>query len=149
MYLARIGDFVREFRKHSPDIAILFDAPNTQDACTMYVSLPDRQIDVAISEKSDRISVVPMHILWSDVGTWDRIYSVSNLDAERNTLRGDVVIEDVTNSLLWNMDSDRLLVVEGMEDVVVVQTKESTYIAPRSKPSKIKKLLQKIPFEKQ
>jgi mannose-1-phosphate guanylyltransferase len=149
MYLARIGDFVREFYKHSPDIAILFDAPNIQEAYMMYAGLPDRQIDVAISEKSDRISVVPMHILWSDVGTWDRIYSVSNLDVEHNTFRGDVVIEDVTNSLLWNMDSNRLLVVEGMEDVVVVQTKESTYITPRSKPSKIKKLLQKIPFEKQ
>jgi mannose-1-phosphate guanylyltransferase len=111
----------------------------------MYATLPDAQIDVAISEKSDCISVIPMHILWSDVGTWDRIYSVSHLDDNRNTLRGDIVIEEVDNSLLWNMDSERLLVVEGVEDMVVVQTKEVTYIAPRTKPSKIKKLLEKIP----
>jgi mannose-1-phosphate guanylyltransferase len=149
MYLGKIGDFVREFRAHSPEIAQLFDTQDVVEATFMYPNLSETQIDQAISEKTKNISVIPMHILWSDVGTWDRIYSVSNLDSERNTLRGDVVIEDVTNALLWNMDCDRLLVVEGMQDVVVVQTKESTYIAPRSKPSKIKKLLQKIPFEKQ
>lgn len=45
------------------------------------------------------------------------------------------------------MDSSRLLVAEGVEDIVVVQTEKATYIAPRSKPSKIKKLLEKIPDE--
>lgn len=88
-----------------------------------------------------------MHILWSDVGTWDRIYSVSSLDADHNSLRGRVVTHDVTDSLFWNMDSDRLLVAEGVEDIVVVQTQKATYIAPRSKPSKIKKLLEEIPDE--
>lgn len=145
MYLGRIGDFVRDFRLHAPEIAKIFDTKNLEEATTLYPSLPEIQIDQAISENSKSISVIPMHILWSDVGTWDRIYSVSHLDDNRNTLRGDIVIEEVDNSLLWNMDSDRLLVVEGMEDVVVVQTKEVTYIAPRTKPSKIKKLLEKIP----
>lgn len=147
MYLGKIGDFVREFRAYSPEIAHIFDTQDIGEATLMYPNLPETQIDQAISEKTKNISVIPMHILWSDVGTWDRIYSVTNLDAERNTLRGDVVIEDVTNSLLWNIDSERLLVVEGMEDIVVVQTDKATYIAPRSKPSKIKKLLEKIPHQ--
>lgn len=149
MYLGKIGDFVREFRAHSPEIAQIFDTTDVTEATLMYPNLPETQIDQAISEKTKNISVIPMHILWSDVGTWDRIYSVSNLDSDRNTLRGDIVIEDVTNSLLWNMDENRLLVAEGIEDIVIVQTKESTYIAPRSKPSKIKKLLEKIPKERQ
>lgn len=148
MYLGKIGDFVREFRTHSPEIAKIFDTKNIEEAIQMYPDLPETQIDQAISEKTKNISVIPMHILWSDVGTWDRIYSVSSVDTERNTIRGDVVIEDVTNSLLWNMDDNRLLVAEGLEDMVIVQTKESTYIAPRSKPSKIKKLLEKIPEER-
>lgn len=147
MYLGKIGDFVREFRIHSPEIAKLFDTRDNSEATDLYPSLPETQIDQALSEKTKNISVIPMHILWSDVGTWDRIYSVSNIDTDRNTLRGEVVIEDVTHSLLWNMDN-RLLVVEGMQDIVVVQTESATYIAPRNKPSKIKKILQKIPKDK-
>lgn len=148
MYLGKIGDFVREFREHSPEIARIFDTQDIAEATELYPNLPETQIDQAISEKTKNISVIPMHILWSDVGTWDRIYSVSSLDENHNTLRGDVITEDVTDALLWNMDDNRLLVVEGVEDIVVVQTKESTYIAPRSKPSKIKKLLEKISPDK-
>lgn len=148
MYLGKIGDFVREFREHAPGIAHIFETKNMAEASEMYPSLPEIQIDQAISEKTKNISVIPMHILWSDVGTWDRLYSISNLDEQYNTLRGEVVVDDVTSSLLWNMDDNRLLVAEGVEDLVVVQTKEATYIAPRTKPSKIKKLLEKIPKEK-
>lgn len=148
MYLGKIGDFVREFREHAPEIAQIFETKNIAEATEMYPSLPETQIDQAISEKTKNISVIPMHILWSDVGTWDRLYSISALDENRNTLRGEVVVDDVTSSLLWNMDDERLLVAEGVEDLVVVQTKEATYIAPRTKASKIKKLLEKIPKEK-
>lgn len=147
MYLGKIGDFVREFRAHAPEIATIFDTKNLSEATALYSSLPEIQIDQALSEKTRNISVVPMHILWSDVGTWDRIYSVSNLDSDRNTLRGEVVTESVTGSLLWNT-SDHLLVAEGIHDMVVVQTPDVTYIAPRTKPSNIKKILQKIPKER-
>lgn len=148
MYLGKIGDFVREFQAHAPEIAKIFDIKDIIKATEMYSDLPEIQIDQAISEKTKNISVIPMHILWSDVGTWDRLYSISGLDENRNTLRGEIITEDVTSSLLWNMDDARLLVAEGIDDLVVVQTKEATYIAPRTKPSKIKKLLEKIPKEK-
>ena len=147
MYLAKIGDFVREFREHAPEIAHIFDTADIAEATALYPSLPETQIDQAISEKTRNIVVIPMHILWSDVGTWDRIYSVGTLDHEHNTLRGEVVTEGVIDSLIWNMDPNRLLVAEGIEDLVIVQTAKATYIAPRSKPSKIKKLLEKIPAE--
>jgi len=62
--------------------------------------IPDVSIDYGVMEKSERVALVPCDIAWSDVGSWDAVYDISQKDGAGNTLEGDVIQVGCSNSLL-------------------------------------------------
>src|SRR3546814_13061731 len=72
-------------------------------------------------ELTDLASVVPVDFAWSDIGSWQEIWTRSPKDAASNVAVGDVILQDTAGSLVYG-GSDGLTVVTGLEDVVVVNT---------------------------
>ena len=96
-------------------------------------------IDYALFEKSDRVAVIPVDFAWHDIGNWGSAYEAFRMDAGANVVAGDVVLDDVSGTIV--IADGVKVVVCGMSDVVVVSSKEGTLVAPRSKAAEVKRLL--------
>jgi mannose-1-phosphate guanylyltransferase/mannose-6-phosphate isomerase len=86
--------------------------------------------------------VVPIDAGWSDVGSWSSLHEASQQDADGNVIRGDVLAEQTHNSYLY-ADS-RLVAVVGLEDHVVIETKDAVLVAPRDRVQDVKALVSRI-----
>jgi mannose-1-phosphate guanylyltransferase/mannose-6-phosphate isomerase len=99
-------------------------------------------IDYALMEKSDRIAVVPVDMDWSDIGSWKTLWDVSKKDRDGNVVHGDVVLEDVQNSLVRS--ENRLVAGVGLKDTLVVETADAILVAPFARAQEVKKIVARI-----
>ncbi len=151
MFLFRASVFLEELKKHDPDIydtcwaALERSIRNGEEILidpATFACCPDNSIDYAVMEKTDLACVVPMSAGWSDVGSWSSIWDVHSKDDDGNVFKGDVIAEDTRNSLIYA--TDKLVTVLGLEDVVVVETKDATMVAHKDKVQDVKKLVAKL-----
>ena len=151
MFLFRASRFLEELKKHDPDIydtCLLTLERSQQDADTVtideatFACCPDNSIDYAVMEKTQLACVVPMSAGWSDVGSWSSIWDVHQKDQNGNVLKGDVIAEDSRNCLVHG--NGKLVTVLGLEDIVVVETKDAMMVAHKDKVQDVKKLVSKL-----
>ena len=96
-------------------------------------------IDYAVMEKTDTAVMVPVDMGWSDVGSWDALWDISERDAAGNTAIGDVVLHEVSNSYLRS--DHKLVAAVGIKDTIVVATDDAVLVADRAQAQKVKKLV--------
>ena len=107
-----------------------------------FASMPDISIDYGVLERSDKVSLIPCDIEWSDVGSWDAVYDVSSKDEHCNVLGGDVIAIDCNNSLLRS--KVRLLAAIGLQDVIVVETSDAVLLARRGESQRVREIVDKL-----
>ena len=96
-----------------------------------FAACPAESIDYAVMEHTARAAVVPVAMGWSDVGSWDALWEMSDKDAAGNALVGNVVAEDTRNCYLRSEPA--LVAALGVEDLVVVATADAVMLAPRNR----------------
>jgi mannose-1-phosphate guanylyltransferase/mannose-6-phosphate isomerase len=99
-------------------------------------------IDYALLEKSERVAIVPVDMDWNDIGSWQALWDVSAKDDKDNVVHGDVVLEDVHNSLI--RAENRLVAGVGLEGTLVVETADAVLVAPLAKAQDVKKIVSRI-----
>jgi mannose-1-phosphate guanylyltransferase / mannose-6-phosphate isomerase len=99
-------------------------------------------IDYALMEKTDKAALVPMDAGWSDVGTWDALFDAAEKDADGNVARGDVLLKDASNCYV--RAESGMVAVTGVEDIIVVSTKDATLIARRGESGAVKEVVQQL-----
>ena len=99
-------------------------------------------IDHAVMEKSKNVTVVPAPMGWSDIGSWDALWAISEKDGDGNVLNGEVIIEQVKNSYIRS-EKQRIAAI-GMEDVIVVSTEDAVLVAHKDKAQQVKILVEKL-----
>ena len=108
----------------------------------LFEACPADSIDYAVMEKTSAAVVVPLAAGWSDVGSWAALHEASEPDVHGNVSRGDVICEDSEGCYLYS--ESRLVAAVGLEDHVVVETKDAVLVAPRSRVQDVKKLVFKL-----
>ena len=103
---------------------------------------PQKSIDYALMEKTDRAAVVEGHFRWSDIGSWDAIFDVGERDGNGNAVHGHVVTTDAANNVIHS--EDRLTTVVGVSDLVVVATKDAVLVIPRERAQHVRELVEKL-----
>ncbi len=103
---------------------------------------PDDSIDYALMEKTDKAAVVEADIGWSDIGSWRALWELAEKDEHGNVLSGDVILEDVENSLI--RAGDTLVAAIGLRDTMVVETADAVLVAPISRAQDVKKIVEKL-----
>ncbi|AGI25763.1 mannose-1-phosphate guanylyltransferase/mannose-6-phosphate isomerase [Pseudomonas sp. MT3] len=151
MFLFRASRFLEELKKHDTDIydTCLLALERSQhdgdvvniDAAT-FECCPDNSIDYAVMEKTRRACVVPLAAGWNDVGSWSSIWEVHDKDADGNVTMGDVVVHDSHNCLVHG--NGKLVSVVGLEDIVVVETKDAMMIAHKDRVQDVKKVVNQL-----
>jgi mannose-1-phosphate guanylyltransferase/mannose-6-phosphate isomerase len=86
--------------------------------------------------------VIPLDAGWSDVGSWASLHDASDHDEQGNTLRGDVMVENTRNSYIYS--ESRLVATVGLNDYVVVETKDAVLVAPKDRAHEVKKLVDRL-----
>ena len=108
------------------------DAGFVRPAQAEFAASPAISIDHAVMERTARACVVPVSMGWSDVGSWDRLWEISSKDGRGNVLGGDVTVIDCDGSLVRS-EAGLTVAAIGVEDLVVVATRDAVLIVPRAR----------------
>ncbi|MFC5698578.1 mannose-1-phosphate guanylyltransferase/mannose-6-phosphate isomerase [Pseudomonas sp. GCM10022186] len=151
MFLFRASRYLEELRKHDSDIhetcrQALERSSHQDDHIDIdeatFACCPENSIDYAVMEKTERACVVPLDAGWSDVGCWSSIWDVHEKDDDGNVIKGDVVVQDSHNCLVHG--NGKLVSIIGLDDVVVVETKDAIMVARKDRVQEVKQLVEKL-----
>jgi mannose-1-phosphate guanylyltransferase / mannose-6-phosphate isomerase len=106
---------------------------------TAFAAAPQKSIDYAVMERTDRAAVVEGTFRWSDIGSWDAVHEISQHDQDGNALRGAAFALDSSGCVV--QADGMLTAVVGLKDVVVVSTVDATLVVPRSRAEDVKSLV--------
>jgi mannose-1-phosphate guanylyltransferase/mannose-6-phosphate isomerase len=104
---------------------------------------PKKSIDYAVMERTERATVVPADLGWSDIGSWNAVWDVLEQDAAGNAVEGPALLADTRNSLVRSEDSI-LTTVIGLDDVIVVTTSDAVLVVPRARAEEVKGLVEHL-----
>ena len=118
------------------------DADFTRLDAAVFKTAPRISIDFAVMEKTARAGVTPYNSDWSDIGTWDSLWEASPQDAAGNVISGDVTTIAVERSLVQS--DGPLTTVVGVEDIVVVASRDAVLVTSRARSGEVKDLVAKL-----
>ena len=107
-----------------------------------FVACPSDSIDYAVMEHAAWAAVVPVSMGWNDVGSWSSLWDIAARNQDGNALHGDVLTENVRNCYLRS--EGPLLTTIGVEDVVVVATKDAVLVSHRDAAQDVKKIVDQL-----
>ncbi len=113
---------------------------------TDYEKLPNISIDYAIMERTDRGAVLPSDFGWSDIGSWKSLYDFFPKDNKGNVIKGDVIAKKTRNCLI--IGSKRLIAVNCLENMVVVDTSDSVFISDMENSRDVKSIVTELKEKK-
>jgi mannose-1-phosphate guanylyltransferase/mannose-6-phosphate isomerase len=146
MFAFTVETFVEELRRHAPEIYSVIFEGSFEEAVERFTECPDISIDYAIMEKTDRAAVVPCSFQWSDVGSWDSVYEISPKDEKKNAVEGKTFNLGVEGCMILNKDfeGERLIVGVGLEDVMVIGTRDVTLVVKKGESQKVKEVVKAL-----
>jgi mannose-1-phosphate guanylyltransferase len=151
MFLFKASRYLQELEAHRPDILLTCrEAMRHVDLDLDFVRIdeeafskcPEDSIDYAVMEKTKDAVVVPLDAGWSDIGSWSALWEVSKKDGSGNALHGDVILHDTHNSYIHAEKG--LVAAVGLNDIVVVQTKDAVLVAHKDKVQDVKKIVDSL-----
>ena len=155
MFVFKANNFLSELKKYAPSVL-----DSCKDSIKKEVKDLDFQridekafkkcssisIDVAVMEKTNIGSVVPLKAKWSDVGNWKSLWEYEEKNNDGNLIKGKVILKDVKNSCFF-ADS-RLLVGIGLENIVAVETSDVIFLSAKDQAEKVKGIVNELKEKK-
>jgi mannose-1-phosphate guanylyltransferase / mannose-6-phosphate isomerase len=154
MFLFRADRYLQELTTHAGDIAAAARAALDKTAPDLdfvridqaaFQACRSDSIDYAVMEKTRDAVVVPLAAGWSDVGSWAALHDACEADADGNVSRGDVIAEDSRGCYLYS--ESRLVSAVGLQDHVVIETKDAVLVVPKDRVQDVKKLVARLKTE--
>lgn len=148
MFFFSVKAILHEMQLHIPDIKSLAEktiAGTSHQGNTFHLSreyflaMPNLPLDIAVMEKTHNAFIYPLESDWSDLGDWNSIYETENADEDGNVKIGQVLSLDTKNSYLHS--NDKLVTTVGVDNLVVVSTKDSVLVADKNKVQNVKALV--------
>jgi len=138
MFSFTIATMLAEFKAYAPEISRKM--PQTlAKMLADFKNMPSISIDYAVMEKSKKAAVLPIDILWSDVGSWDSLPEVIKPDSDGNVKVGDVLALDTKRTIV--MGENRLISTIGLKDLIIVDTVDALLIAKRGEAQRVKEVV--------
>lgn len=137
------------FKRFQPEMFALFSSGNIyyntdqerNFILSNYTQSENISIDYAILEKSDRVFVLPVNFDWNDLGTWGSLYDKLEKDSNVNAVvNAKVISENSSNNMIYS-DSNKNIVIRGLDQYIVVDTVHSLLIYPKDKEQEIKEVV--------
>ena len=110
-----------------------------------FLACPDESIDYAVMEQTSDAVVVPIDAGWSDIGSWAALWEASDKNSDDNCEIGDVI--SLNGSGNYINAGSRMVAAVGLQDTVVVETKDVVFVAPKDRVGEIKELIGQMTAE--
>ena len=152
IFVWQVKNIIKAFEKLLPEMHEVFDAEkanlNTKKEAAaierIYPQCINISIDYGVMEKADNVYVIPSSFGWSDLGTWASAYETLEKDYLDNAVAGNnVVIIDATKNMV-HVDNKKLVLLQGLEDFVIVDTKDVLMICKKQNEQEIKEYVAEI-----
>lgn len=109
-----------------------------------YPKTPNISVDYAIMENAQNLYTLPSDIGWSDLGTWGSLHAESPKDEEQNVIKCNKLFMADTQNCLLRVPKEKLVVVSGLKDYIIVDEEDVLLIYPKSKEQEIKAVTKEI-----
>jgi len=151
MFLFKASRYLEELKKFRPDIYQACEAAMVETRSDLdflrinkekFGACPSESVDYAVMENTADAVVVPMDAGWSDIGSWSSLWDVSKKDGNGNVTHGDVILHNSNNSYVRS--ENKLVAVIGVDDLVIVSTKDALMVAHKDVVNDAKIIVQRL-----
>jgi len=155
MFFWSLSSISKSFQTYLPDIDMLFKEGagiyNTDKESKFigetYAKSPNISIDYGIMEKATNVNVLCADIGWSDLGTWGSLYDVSKKDKSNNFSKGGKSFLYDTKDCLINLPNNKLAVIQGLEDFIIVDSSDVLLICKKEQEQRIKQFVNDVKLD--
>ncbi len=152
IFIWSVKSITSAFENDMPEMTALFSEGNgvynTENEkafiSTEYEKAENISIDYGILEKANNVFVKKATFDWNDLGTWGALHDKLVKDPNQNAeVRANTHLSDSENNMIYTA-TDKLVVIDGVKDYIVVDTDDVLLLFPKKKEQEIKNLLQEI-----
>ena len=151
MFTWKTSAFLAELKRLQPEIhegvqaiaASWHKRSRERVTSSIWPTLPNTTIDHGVMEHATRVAVVPAEMGWSDVGDWNGLGEMIEQDALGNSVRGDLLQIDTTNSVIWS-ETERMVAMIGLDNIIVVDTDDALLIIDRNKSQDVRQVVDRL-----
>lgn len=152
IFVWQVKNIVSAFEKHLPEMYEVFQAEkarfNTPEENAalqeIYPLCTNISIDFGIMEKAENVYLIPASFGWSDLGTWNSAYENLEKDYLGNAVAGNEVMVFDSHNNMVHAQKDKLVLLQGMEDFIVVDTDDVLLICKKEKEQEIKEYVAEV-----
>ncbi len=155
IFIWRAEDIINAIERYLPDYYTLFSSieeqlrtPAEEEAVRgVYSECKSISIDYGVMEPAENVYVRCGNFVWSDIGTWGSLYQHSPKDQDGNVCCKETFTFNTHNSVI-SLAKDKIAVVSGLDNFIVVDTNDVLMICPRSEEQNIKKFMDEVKYHK-
>ena len=152
IFMWSVSSVVNAYKKNQPNLYQLFEKGievyNTDFEDDFirdnYGKAENISVDYAIMESSKNVFVLPATFDWNDLGTWGSLYDKLDKDENNNAVVNSRTLTEDASGNMIRTKADKIVVVDGLQDYIIVDKDEVLLIFPKTKEQDIKKVLQKV-----
>lgn len=152
IFIWKVQSILKAFEQFQPEMYELFagekELLNTSEEQKaidrIYPLCTNVSIDYAIMEKANNVYVIPASFGWSDLGTWNSAYENLEKDYLGNAVAGEKVMVIDAAKCMVSAPEDKLVVLQGLEDFIIVDTKDVLLICKKEKEQEIKEYVAEV-----
>jgi len=151
MFLFKASCYLNELKAHRPDITQACEAALKNTSTDLdfirvnkeeFLNCPDESIDCSVMENTQDAVVIPLDAGWNDIGSWNALWEESPKDQNGNAVKGDAILQDTRNCLIHS--NERLVATVGLDDIVIIDTKDAVMVAHKDKVQDVKAIVAKL-----
>jgi len=148
-FVGSVGVFLDEMQRNAPQLAETFNKLasidiNSDDYKQGYMELDNQVIDIALIEKADKLAVVAATFDWMDIGSFKDLHEANESDNKGNHFKGEQIYDDDLENVYVHNDQEKPVVVIGLDNVVVVNTKNGILVARKDLSQRVKDAVGKM-----
>lgn len=148
----KVKNIMAALEKHEPELYELFAAEKDKINTTaekkaienIYPQCTNISIDFAVMEKADNVYVIPASFGWSDLGTWNSAWDNKDKDYFGNAVVGKHVMVVDANNCMVHVPDNKLVLLQGLKDYIIVDTKDVLLICKKDKEQEIKQYVAEV-----
>lgn len=156
IFLWSLKAIEKAYQKYLPEMSTLFQneknsiGSESEQAVinNIYAECQNISIDYGILEKAENVFVQCADFGWSDLGTWGSLYEHSQKDDNKNVIQGEQVMLYEAKNCMVNVPNDKLVIIQGLKDYIVVESENSLLICKKKDEQEIRKIVNDVKLNK-
>jgi mannose-1-phosphate guanylyltransferase len=153
MFFASAHKILGDIRAYMPETVVILDGIKAvlgrgksmidETTARLYPRAPSISFDHGVMERTTGVVTIPANPRWNDVGSWAALRDVRGADAQGNTVVGDAIAIDTSDTVIAT-DPGTVVAVIGMHDVIVVRSGDAVIVLPRSRAQDLRKIVDEL-----